>query len=133
MKGQGDLIETFKLLERIDKLYLGIFFKLSVDSKVSEQTYRIVINSFRLDIRTNFFMNRVVNARNELPQYMVDVETVNSFKARLDEFYKKNVNLIILCQEYLNIQRLVGYKLICMSTSAQINQLKYTTLYYTIP
>ena len=31
----------------------------------------------------------VVDAWNELPQYVVDAETVNSFKARLDKFYHK--------------------------------------------
>ena len=29
-----------------------------------------------------FFSNRVMDAFNELPQYVVDAETVNSFKAR---------------------------------------------------
>ena len=37
----------------------------------------------------NFFSNRVVDAWNELPQYVADAETVNSFKARLDKFYPK--------------------------------------------
>ena len=36
-----------------------------------------------------FFSNRVVDAWNELPQYVVDTETVNSFKARLDKFHDK--------------------------------------------
>ena len=36
----------------------------------------------------NFFSNIVVDAWNELPQFMFDVETINSFKARwLDKFY----------------------------------------------
>ena len=30
-----------------------------------------------------------VDTWNELPQYVVDAETVNSFKARLDKFYHK--------------------------------------------
>ena len=30
---------------------------------------------------------RVVDAWNELPQYVVDAETLNSFKARLDNFF----------------------------------------------
>ena len=37
----------------------------------------------------NVFSNRVVDAWNELPQYVVDAETVNSFKARLDKVYHK--------------------------------------------
>ena len=37
-----------------------------------------------------FFSNRVVDARNELPHYVVDAETLNSFKIRLDKFHHKN-------------------------------------------
>ena len=51
-------------------------------------------------LEKNFFSNRVVDAWNELPQYVVDAESVYSFKARLDKFYQ-NLNGIILCKEYL--------------------------------
>ena len=84
---RGDLIEEFQMLK--GKLDYSLFFKLSWDFKVRGHTYKIVKNSFRLDVWTNFFSNRVVNAWNELPQYVVDAETVNSFKARLDKFYHK--------------------------------------------
>ena len=37
------------------------------------------------------------DAWNELPQYVVDAETVNYFKARLDKFYHKfNLNYLML-------------------------------------
>ena len=88
-KGKKDLIEAFKLLKGIVKLEYSLFFKFSGDSKVRGHTYKIVKNSFRLDVRNNFFSNRVMDAWNELPQYVVDAETVNSFKARLNIFYHK--------------------------------------------
>ena len=75
------------MLKGIAKLDYSLFFKLSGDSKVRGHTYKIVKNSFRLDFRKNFSSNRVVDAWNELPQYVVDAETVNSFKIRLDKFY----------------------------------------------
>ena len=81
------MIEAFKLLKGIANIDYSLFFKLSGDSKVRGHTYKIVKNSFRLDVRNNFFSNRVVDTWNELPQYVVDAETVNSFKARLDKFY----------------------------------------------
>ena len=83
------MIEAFKLLTGKANLDFSLFFKLSGDSKVRGHTYKIVRNSFRLDVRKNFFSNRVVDAWNELPQYVVDAETVNSFKARLDKLYHK--------------------------------------------
>ena len=75
------------MLKGIANLDYSLFFKLSGDSKVRGHTYKIVKNSFRMDVRTNFFSNRVVDAWIELPEYVVDAETVNSFKARLDKFY----------------------------------------------
>ena len=68
------------MLKGIANLDYSLFFKLSGDSKVRGHTYKIVKNSFRLDVS-----NRVVDAWNELPQYVVDTETVNSFKARLNK------------------------------------------------
>ena len=85
---RGDLIEAFKLLKGIANIDYSLFFKLSEDSKVRGHKYKIVKNSFRLDVRKNFF-SRVVDSWNELPQYVVDTETVNSFKARLNKFYHK--------------------------------------------
>ena len=83
------MIEAFKLLKGIANLDYSLFFKLSGDSNVRGHTYKIVKNSFCLDIRKNFFSNRVVDAWNELPQDVVDAETVNSFKARLDKYHNK--------------------------------------------
>ena len=59
---RGDLIEAFKLLKGIAKLDYSLFFKLSGYSKVRGHTYKLVKNSFRLDVRKNFFSNRVVDA-----------------------------------------------------------------------
>ena len=61
-------VRAFKLFKGIAKLDYSLFFKWSGDS---------------------FFNNRVMDAWNELPQYVVDAETVNSCKARLDNFYHK--------------------------------------------
>ena len=62
------MIEAFKLLKGIAKLDYSVFFKLSGDSKVRGHTYKLVKNSFRLDVRKNFFSNRVLDAWNELMQ-----------------------------------------------------------------
>ena len=96
---RGDLIETFKLLKGIDKLDFRLCFKFSVNSKV---TYKIVKNNFRLDVMKIVFSNRVVDAWNELPQYMWLVQKLNSVKARLD-IPSSNVNLMILCDVYLKV------------------------------
>ena len=62
---------------------------------------------------------------------MFDAETVNSFKARLDKFNLqfKLTNLMPRIFKHLEAGCL---QVNLMSTSAQINQLKYIILYYTI-
>ena len=45
----GDLVETFRY-SGVDKLDFCTFFKLLVDSKVRGHTYKIVKNSFHLDV-----------------------------------------------------------------------------------
>ena len=53
-----------------------------------------VLSSLKhLDIRKYFFSQRVVNAWNSLPQKIVDADSVNSFKNRLDEFDKYFINV----------------------------------------
>ena len=68
-----------------------------------------------------------MDAWNELPQYVVDAETVNSVKARLDTFFHKFKWNNLMPRIFINLE--AGcLQVNLMSTSAQINQLKYTTI-----
>jgi len=42
----------------------------------------------RYDLRKYFFTNRVANNWNSLPSHVVHADTLNSFKSRLDNFWK---------------------------------------------
>jgi len=41
----------------------------------------------KYDLRKYFFSNRVVNVWNSLPGHVVNVDTVNCFKSRLDKLW----------------------------------------------
>jgi len=41
----------------------------------------------KYDLRNYFFSNRVVNVSNSLPGHVVNADTVNCFKSRLDKFW----------------------------------------------
>ena len=41
----------------------------------------------RYDVRKYSFCYRVVNVRNSLPDYVVEADSVNSFKSRLDKYW----------------------------------------------
>jgi len=50
--------------------------------------YKIFKDSFRIDIRKYSFSSRIVNIWNSLPGYVVDVDSVDLFKTRLDNFWR---------------------------------------------
>jgi len=41
----------------------------------------------------NFFSQRVVDYWNNLPQDIIDADSVNSFKSRLDKFWQKTADM----------------------------------------
>ena len=53
-----------------------------------DRAFSIFKDSFRLDIRKYSFSSRIVNIWNSLPDYVVDVDSAELFKTRLDNFWR---------------------------------------------
>ena len=85
---RGDLIQVFKLIKGIDKLDYNKFFQLADNSKTRGHRYKIVKQRCRLELRRNFFSNRVIDSWNKLPADVVDAVSLNSFKNKLDKVWK---------------------------------------------
>jgi ribonuclease P/MRP protein subunit RPP40 len=85
---RGDLIQVFKIVRGFDKLNFNNFFEYSKVSNVRGHSFKFVKNRSRLDIRKNYFSQRVVNAWNKLPQHVVESVSINAFKNSLDKFDK---------------------------------------------
>ena len=83
---RGDLIETFKMIKGLNKTDYKRFFTIAHSSRTRGHRLKIVKNRSRLDIRKNFFSQRVVNMWNELPEIVVESESVNSFKNKYDKY-----------------------------------------------
>jgi len=49
--------------------------------------YKLINHRFRYDLRKYYFSARIVNIWNSLPNHVVDVNSVNLFKARIDRFW----------------------------------------------
>ena len=85
---RGDLIQVFKMFKSKDRIEINNFFEIQSSNKTRGHNCRIVKHRSHLDIRKYFFSQRVVNTWNNLPQNVVDADSVSSFKNRLDEFNK---------------------------------------------
>jgi hypothetical protein len=87
---RGDLIQVFKLIKGFDKLDYAHFFQLVLNNRTRGHSYKLVKLRSNTNIRSNFFSQRVINSWNSLPEYVVQAESVNSFKNRLDKFWAES-------------------------------------------
>lgn len=87
-RARGDLIQVFKIIKGIDKLDYRNFFEISKIGKTRGHSYKLTKKRAKGNLRKNFFSQRVVNSWNKLPQEVVDADTINCFKNRLDKFDK---------------------------------------------
>ena len=63
---------------------LGRTFIRACSNRMRENGFKLEEGRFRLDIRKKFFTVRVVRHWNRLPRQVVDVPSLEAFKARLD-------------------------------------------------
>jgi len=82
---RGDLIETCKILTGKKTFDSNCFFMLDKKHYSTRgHELKLYTRRSRLELRKNFFSQRVVTHRNKLPESVVTAETVNTFKNRLD-------------------------------------------------
>jgi len=82
---RGDLIETYKILSGKEKVNPNCFFTLDKKPYSTRgHALKLYTKRSRLELRRNFFSQRVVSHWNKLPESVVNAATVNSFKNRLD-------------------------------------------------
>ena len=85
---RGDLIQVFKMLKGFDKMDSTKFFKLAGNGKTRGNSFKIKKTRSRSERRRNSFSQRVINSWNRLPQEVVNAESINCFKNRLDKYGK---------------------------------------------
>ena len=88
---RGDLIDVYKYVENIyDTDHPKL--QLSASNRTRGHSKKLEKQRYRLDVRSSFFSNRVVNLWNDLPESVVNAKTVNSFKNQLDSHWKFKEN-----------------------------------------
>ena len=88
---RADLLEVFKILKGMEGLDRDHFFKDAVEGRESGMVTRghsmkLYKKRVRLEVGRWSFGNRVVERWNSLPEDVVEEETVNGFKGKLDRF-----------------------------------------------
>ncbi|KFQ93598.1 hypothetical protein Y956_00277, partial [Nipponia nippon] len=81
---QGYLIAAFQYLKGVYKKDGEALFSRASSDKTRGNGFKLKEGRFRLDIRKKFFTMRVVKHWNGLPREVVDVPSLETFKARLD-------------------------------------------------
>jgi len=89
---RGDLIETFKILKNKYNIDSTFFFKLDTGN-TQLRGHNLKIHKPHLKkgllLRHNFFTIRTINSWNQLPQRVIDANTVETFKHRLDTHWQE--------------------------------------------
>ena len=97
---RGDMIETYKILHKIEDVVPSKFFTISSNhhtyatrqaTEISEDTIipslGLTKGPSKLALRTNFFSQRVINPWNNLPAVTKNSTSVNAFKNNFDKLY----------------------------------------------
>ena len=93
---RADLIEVFRILNKIDDLQPEDFFTLRDSSRNRRgHSKSLFKRQVRLNTRKFSFSERVVNAWNNLPERAVTSKTVNEFKSHIDPIMRRNGGLYI--------------------------------------
>ena len=85
---RADVIQVYKIIHGIDRIEISMFFKLANDERTRGHRYNIVKQRCRTNKRKIFFSNRIVDTWNSLPPEIVESPNINTFKSRLNEFWK---------------------------------------------
>ena len=85
---RGDLIQVFRIVKGFDRMNMEDFLELDYGGGYSLRGHRwkLQVKRSRLQLRRCFFSQRVINAWNKLPSFVVEAASVNSFKKRLDDW-----------------------------------------------
>ena len=89
---RGDLIQVFKIINGLDKLDFKHFFEFYRQNRTRGHKYKLNKVRNRLDIRKNFFSQRVINDWNNLPVDVVEARSLNSFKNQYDKHIHNRKN-----------------------------------------
>ena len=85
---RADTVQVFKIMHGIDKVDKGKLFQMSECNTTRGHSLKLFKKRSRLNVRANFFSQRVVDQWNSLPECVVTALSLNAFKSRLNKLWK---------------------------------------------
>ena len=81
------VVEVFKITHDLYDPDVSLNLAYYSGTVTRGNKYKLINNRFHYDLRKYYFSARIVNIWNSLPNHVVDVNSVNLVKARLDRFW----------------------------------------------
>ena len=91
----GDLIETFKILNQKLLIDSTKLFTLSPINFTRGHNFKLSKPRSRLLVKSKFFTDRIINQWNSLPYSVINAQSVNDFKNKLDNFWTETADMDI--------------------------------------
>ena len=83
---RGDMIEAYKIFHGIYDKKVSPKLPLSTSSTRGHK-YKLSKEHVRLNVRKNYYRNRIVNSWNSLNDEIIDAPSIKAFEARLNKFW----------------------------------------------
>ena len=83
---RGDLIEVFKILNKMVNVEADNLFHMQTDTRTRNNGWKLKGKRFNTDIGKYWFTNRVIEHWNRLPPSVVNAQTIDTFKKQLDVY-----------------------------------------------
>ena len=87
---RGDLIETYKIANKLIDIDFKGLFTLTHTDKTRNIEGKLILNYCKTNVRKNFLSQRIVQHWNCLPECYKFAESTNHFKDLLDNDWKEN-------------------------------------------
>ena len=89
---RGQLIEVFKILRGFDNVDYREMFQLS-EGVTRNNGYKLELKRYNRDLCGNYFTYSICNHWNALPSDIVNSNSVEQFKSRLDEILPRRMGV----------------------------------------
>ena len=79
------MIQMYKIMSGMDRINPSDLFQLAPETSTRGHKWKVFKPRAAKEVRRSFFSQRVINNWNGLPDNVVNAETLNIFKNRLDK------------------------------------------------